>query len=147
LKVSPGGGSYETVKTNPRLYSAAQRRPGGVMSLLAVSELSFEYLSGPAARTLLACLKLRPDRLNRPLQELSGGERSKVALVRILTSGANLLLLDEPTNHLEIEAQEALEQALRLYPGTVIVVSHDRYFLDALGPGVASLNLSHAHNS
>ena len=103
--------------------------------------------SDTAARTLLACLKLRPDRLNRPVQELSGGERTKVALVRILTSGANLLLLDEPTNHLEIEAQEALEQALRRYPGTVIVVSHDRFFLDALGPGVASLHLSQAHNS
>ena len=98
--------------------------------------------SGTAARTLLACLKLRPDRLNRPLQELSGGERTKVALARILTSGANLLLLDEPTNHLEIEAQEALEQALRLYPGTVIVVSHDRFFLDALGPGLSFLTLS-----
>ena len=103
--------------------------------------------SDTAARTLLACLKLRPDRLNRPLHELSGGERTKVALVRILTSGANLLLLDEPTNHLEIEAQEALEQALRRYPGTVIVVSHARFFLDALGPGVASLNLGQAPNS
>uniref|UniRef100_Q01W26 ABC transporter related n=1 Tax=Solibacter usitatus (strain Ellin6076) TaxID=234267 RepID=Q01W26_SOLUE len=98
--------------------------------------------SGTAARTLLACLKLRPDRLNRPLHELSGGERTKVALARILTCGANLLLLDEPTNHLEIEAQEALEQALRLYPGTVIVVSHDRFFLDALGPGVSFLTFS-----
>jgi len=106
-------------------------------------------ICGPdtAVRTLLACLKLRPDRLNRPLHELSGGERTKVALTRILTSGANLLLLDEPTNHLEIEAQEALEQALRLYPGTVIVVSHDRFFLDALGPRVTSLKLIHAHNS
>ena len=93
------------------------------------------------ARTLLACLKLRLDRLNRPLQELSGGERTKVALARILTSGANLLLLDEPTNHLEIEAQEALEAALRLYPGTVIVVSHDRFFLEALGPHVTFLRL------
>jgi len=94
-----------------------------------------------SARTLLACLKLRPDRLNRPLLELSGGERTKVALARILTSGANLLLLDEPTNHLEIEAQEALEQALELYPGAVIVVSHDRVFLDALGPELATLHL------
>ena len=94
-----------------------------------------------AARTLLACLKLRLDRLNQPLGELSGGERTKVALARILTSGANLLLLDEPTNHLEIEAQEALEQALQRYPGTVIIVSHNRFFLDALGPAVAKLNL------
>ncbi|HEV8037863.1 MAG TPA: ABC-F family ATP-binding cassette domain-containing protein [Bryobacteraceae bacterium] len=97
--------------------------------------------SSTAARTLLACLRLRPDRLNRPLRELSGGERTKVALARILSSGANLLLLDEPTNHLEIEAQEALEQALESYPGTVIIVSHDRFFLDALGPEVETLTL------
>ena len=85
------------------------------------------------ARTLLGCLKLRSDRVNHPAGELSAGERTKVALVRLLLSGANLLLLDEPTNHLEIEAQEALEDALRQYPGTLVVVSHDRAFLDALG--------------
>jgi ATP-binding cassette subfamily F protein 3 len=89
--------------------------------------------AGTNARTLLACLKLRPDRLNRPLRELSGGEKTKVALARVLDSGANLLLLDEPTNHLEIEAQEALEQALNRYPGTLIVVSHDRSFLQRIG--------------
>jgi ATPase subunit of ABC transporter with duplicated ATPase domains len=54
--------------------------------------------------TLLACLKVCPDRMNQPLRDLSAGERTKVALVRLLVSGANLLLLDEPTNHLEIEA-------------------------------------------
>ena len=93
------------------------------------------------ARTLLACLKLRPDRLNRPLRELSGGERTKVALARVLDSGANLLLLDEPTNHLEIEAQEALEQALRPYPGTLIIVSHDRSFLQSIGREARFLDL------
>jgi ATP-binding cassette subfamily F protein 3 len=89
--------------------------------------------AGTNARTLLACLKLGPDRLNRTLRELSGGERTKVALACVLDSGANLLLLDEPTNHLEIEAQEALEQALNHYPGTLIVVSHDRSFLQRIG--------------
>jgi ATP-binding cassette subfamily F protein 3 len=83
-------------------------------------------------RTLLACLKIRPDRVNQPLRDLSAGERTKVAIVRLLVSGANLLLLDEPTNHLEIEAQEALEQALRQFPGAAIVVSHDRSFLAGL---------------
>jgi ATPase subunit of ABC transporter with duplicated ATPase domains len=91
------------------------------------------------ARTLLACLKLRPDRIARPLRELSPGERAKTALVRLLTSGANLLLLDEPTNHLEMEAQEALEQALIRFPGTVIVVSHDRSFVAALQPRTIDL--------
>lgn len=85
------------------------------------------------ARTLLGCLKVPAACLNRPLHSLSGGERTKVALARILNSSANLLLLDEPTNHLEIDAQEALEEALRSYPGTVIAVSHDRAFLAAFG--------------
>jgi ATP-binding cassette subfamily F protein 3 len=89
--------------------------------------------SSTNARTLLACLKLRPENLNRPLRELSGGERTKVALARVLNSGANLLLLDEPTNHLEIEAQEALETALVQYPGALILVSHDRSFLRNIG--------------
>ena len=98
--------------------------------------------TGTSARTLLACLKLRPDRLNRPLRELSGGERTKVGLARVLDSGANLLLLDEPTNHLETEAQEALEQALLLYPGAFIVASHDRSFLNKLGPEVNCLDVT-----
>ncbi len=88
--------------------------------------------AGTLARTLLACLKVRPDRVNRPLGEASAGERAKVALVRLLVSGANLLLLDEPTNHLEIEAQEALEKTLTEYPGTIVLVSHDRSFLEAI---------------
>jgi ATP-binding cassette subfamily F protein 3 len=93
------------------------------------------------ARMLLACLKLRPDRMNRPLRELSGGERTKVALAGVLNSGANLLLLDEPTNHLEIEAQEALGQALERYPGTLIVVSHYRSFLQSIGSAAICLDI------
>ena len=138
----PDSGSVR-LGANVELASIEQN-PGGLNLSLSPLDICG---SNSGARTLLACLKLRPDRLNRPLHELSGGERTKVALGRILTSGANLLLLDEPTNHLEIEAQEALEQALRLYPGTVIVVSHDRFFLNALGPGVAFLKLSDAHDS
>jgi ATP-binding cassette subfamily F protein 3 len=107
------------------------------------SQLSALQICGSdaAARTLFACLKLRPDCLNRPLTELSGGERTKATLARVLNSKANLLLLDEPTNHLEIEAQEALEQALASYPGAILVVSHDRFFIEALGPAVAFLDL------
>jgi ATP-binding cassette subfamily F protein 3 len=89
---------------------------------------------GTLARTLLACLKVRPDRVDRPLAEASAGERAKVALVRLLVGGANLLVLDEPTNHLDIEAQEALEKTLAQYPGTIVLVSHDRSFLEALAP-------------
>ena len=86
------------------------------------------------ARTLLACLKVRADRVDQPLAQASAGECAKVALVRVLVSGANLLLLDEPTNHLDIEAQEALEKTLVQYPGAIVLVSHDRSFLEAIAP-------------
>jgi ATP-binding cassette subfamily F protein 3 len=129
--ISPADSGSVKFGANVEPASIAQNSGGLDVSLSPLDICG----AATAARTLLACLKLRPDRLNRPLGELSGGERTKVALARILTSGANLLLLDEPTNHLEIEAQEALEQALQLYPGAVIVVSHDRFFLDAVaGP-------------
>ena len=68
--------------------------------------------------------------LKQPIRNLSFGERNKVALVRVLLQEANLLILDEPTNHLEINAREALENALKNYTGTIIFVSHDRYFFD-----------------
>ena len=90
--------------------------------------------SDTLARTLLACLKVRPDRVDRPLAEASEGERAKVALVRLLVSQANLLVLDEPTNHLDIEAQEALEKTLAQYPGTIVFTSHDRSFVEAIAP-------------
>ncbi len=82
-----------------------------------------------SARTMLGCLKLRRELMDRPLGLLSPGERSKSAIARLLLGGYNTLLLDEPTNHLEIEAREALADALNQFPGAMLVVSHDRWFL------------------
>ncbi|MBU4486343.1 MAG: ABC-F type ribosomal protection protein [Candidatus Delongbacteria bacterium] len=80
------------------------------------------------ARTLLGCLKIEKDMVFRPISGLSIGERSKTALAKILMTEPTVLILDEPTNHLEIESREALENAIMNYQGTLIVVSHDRYF-------------------
>jgi ATP-binding cassette subfamily F protein 3 len=81
-------------------------------------------------RDLLGRFGLTGDQVYQKVSDLSGGERSRAALARLVAQGVNVLVLDEPTNHLDIWACDALEQALQAFEGTVIVVSHDRYFLN-----------------
>ena len=81
-------------------------------------------------RDALATMLFRGDDIYKPMGLLSGGERARVALVELLLDKPNVLLLDEPTNHLDINSREALENSLADYPGTILCVSHDRYFLD-----------------
>ncbi len=83
-----------------------------------------------AMRNLLGRFGLMGDQVHQSVGELSGGERSRAALARLVALGVNVLVLDEPTNHLDLWACEALEQALLEFEGTAIVVSHDRYFLN-----------------
>jgi len=86
--------------------------------------------SEQAMRDLLSRFGLVGDQVDQPAGSLSGGERSRAALARLVAQGANVLVLDEPTNHLDLWACDALEQALLDFEGTLIVVSHDRYFLN-----------------
>src|SRR5438093_13312474 len=81
-------------------------------------------------RDLLARFGLVGDQIYQRVGDLSGGERSRAALAKLVAQGVNVLVLDEPTNHLDLWACEALEQALLDFEGTAIVVSHDRYFLN-----------------
>jgi ATPase subunit of ABC transporter with duplicated ATPase domains len=84
------------------------------------------------ARLLLACLRIRGERAFQPVGTMSAGERAKVALARLLLSDANVLVLDEPTNHLDLDTREAIEATLATYPGTIVLVSHDQRFVEAI---------------
>jgi ATP-binding cassette subfamily F protein 3 len=91
--------------------------------------------------TVLRGLGFGPDALNRPCETFSGGWQMRIALAKLLLGRPNLLLLDEPTNHLDLEARNWLEEYLGGYPYAVILVSHDRYFLDAVVTRITDLNL------
>jgi macrolide transport system ATP-binding/permease protein len=85
------------------------------------------------ARTLLAHYRLGEEAIGRPLGRLSPGERARVHVAAIVASGAGLVLLDEPTNHLDFDTLEVIEAALRAFRGTLVVATHDRALIEAIG--------------
>src|SRR6185312_11883541 len=92
------------------------------------------------ARSLLGRFLFSGDDADKPLDGLSGGERRRLSLAILVQSGANVLILDEPTNHLDLESREALEDALQAFDGSVLLVSHDRALLDAVGTRTVAID-------
>ena len=93
---------------------------------------TFRTLTQTEVRSMLGLFLFSGEGVFKPVETLSGGERARIALIKLMLSGANVLLLDEPTNHLDIPSREALEAALPQFGGTIVAVSHDRYFISKL---------------
>ena len=110
-------------------------------NLRVMDQLWFDNtrMSQTEVRSLLAQVTLGADDVFKLVGQLSGGERAKLGLAMIMAKDCNLLLLDEPTNHLDLPSREALEEALCCYTGTVLFVSHDRYFVNSVATKIAEL--------
>ncbi len=99
----------------------------------------YPYLNDTKVRNVLAAFLFRGDDVYKRIGDLSGGEQGRVSLAKLMLSNANFLILDEPTNHLDIQGREVLEDAIRNYEGTVLYVSHDRYFINKTATRILEL--------
>ena len=101
---------------------------------------TYPSLNNTRIRNVLAAFLFTGDDVFKRIGDLSGGERGRVSLAKLMLSNANFLILDEPTNHLDITSKEILEQALNRYTGTVLYVSHDRYFINRTATRILELS-------
>ena len=100
---------------------------------------SYPDMNNTKVRNVLAAFLFTGDDVYKRIQDLSGGEQGRVSLAKLMLSDANFLILDEPTNHLDIQGKEVLEEAIRNYEGTVLYVSHDRYFINKTATRIIEL--------
>ena len=112
------------------------------LSKTAIDEVwdRFTNLTQTEVRSALAAFLFKGDDVFKPLSKMSGGERARVSLLKLMLQGSNFLLLDEPTNHLDAASREELENTLLDYGGTLLIISHDRYFINKLADRVLALD-------
>ncbi len=143
--VEEGLGEILEAKRKLEAIYAAYAEPDADFDRLAVEQAHYEAVVAAAGGEVERPLEIAADALNLPpwdarIEHLSGGEKRRVALCRLLLSRPDMLLLDEPTNHLDAESVGWLEQFLQKFPGTVIAVTHDRYFLDNAAEWILELD-------
>ena len=112
------------------------------MEKTAIDEIWDEYpkMTQTQVRTALGAFLFKGDEVFKPINQMSGGERARVSLLKLMLGGGNFLLLDEPTNHLDTTSREALEESLKSYSGTMLIISHDRYFINKLADRILELS-------
>ena len=143
--VEAGMGALFTAKARLEEIYAAYGEPDADFDRLATEQAEMEAIIGSAGTDSEHQLEIAADALRLPpwdalVEFLSGGEKRRVALCRLLLSKPDMLLLDEPTNHLDAESVDWLEQFLQRYPGTVVAITHDRYFLDNAAEWILELD-------
>lgn len=108
------------------------------LSKTAIDEVwdTFPNMTQTEVRSAMASFLFRGDEVFKPLSKMSGGERARISLLKLMLKGGNFLLLDEPTNHLDSSSREELENTLKEYGGTLLIISHDRYFINKLADRV-----------
>ncbi len=121
-------------------YDQEQAKLTGNKSVLQELWDEWPLMNEKDIRTILGRFLFSGDDVSKPVNSLSGGEKARLALAKLMMQKANLLVLDEPTNHLDLDSKEILENALIDYPGTLLFVSHDRYFINRIATKVIELS-------
>src|SRR6266516_2376721 len=133
----PPVGGHVSIGHNVRIGYYSQTHAGLYAERSIIDEIrQVSALSEEGARTFLGRFLFSGDDVFKPIGSLSGGERSRVALAKLTLQGSNMLILDEPTNHLDLQSRQFLEEVLGEFEGTLLFVSHDRYFIDSLATKV-----------
>ena len=140
-EVQPADSGVFTLGTNVHIGYYDQEHHVLHMEKTIFDEISDDYptLTNTQIRNTLAAFLFTGDDVYKQIKDLSGGERGRVSLAKLMLSEANFLILDEPTNHLDITSKEILEKALNDYSGTILYVSHDRYFINQTATRILDL--------
>ena len=120
-------------------YDQGQQLLNGANTVIEELHDAYKLYTETELRNILGRFLFRGEAVFLRVSSLSGGEKARLALLKLMMSGANVLVLDEPTNHLDIESKEVFEEALLEFPGTCIIVSHDRYFLNRIPTRILEL--------